>query len=195
MKKQIEKLNTIVAQATEVVRQGGIILYPTDTVWGLGCDATNEEAVRKLALLKGKGAHCAMLVLLAQDALLPSYVRTVPEIAYDLIDVAVRPLTIIYPDAKNLAPSLLASDGSIGIRITREEVSAALCTRLRVPLVSTSANFSGEPTPLCYREINPELIKQVDYVVPLRQEEAPVKTKPSEIIKVGVDGAVTLIRS
>lgn len=183
-----------VQEATEIMRQGGIILYPTDTVWGLGCDATNEEAVRKLIELKKRAVGKSMLVLIDGDAKLPSYVTEVPDIAYDLIDAAVRPLTIIYPHARNLAPSLLAQDGSIGIRITQEPFSQALCRQMRVPVVSTSANISGATTPRFFCEIASEVKEAVDYVVPVKQDDT-TPCQPSEIIKVEVGNLITLIRS
>ena len=177
-----------------MLRRGGVILYPTDTVWGLGCDATNSAAVRRLEEIKQRPAGQPMLLLLESEAKLPYYVQEVPPIAYDLIDAAVRPLTLIYPGARRIAPELPAADGSIGIRITREEVSAALCAALRAPLVSTSANISGHPTPQNFAQIEEELKAKVDYIVPLRQDE-PANPTPSEIIKIGTGGQVTLIRS
>ncbi len=186
-------LTTVVKETVSVLRSGGIVLYPTDTVWGLGCDATNEEAVQRLIRLKHRAQGKSMLVLLDSDAKLPSYVQEVPSIAYDLIDAAIRPLTLIYPGARNLAPSLIAPDGSIGIRITREKISQAICQQLRVPIVSTSANISGNQTPRFFSEIDPEVVTAVDYVVPLRQDDR-TPALPSEIIKLGVHNEVTLIR-
>ncbi len=186
-------LTTVVKETVSVLRSGGIVLYPTDTVWGLGCDATNEEAVQRLIRLKHRAQGKSMLVLLDSDAKLPSYVQEVPSIAYDLIDAAIRPLTLIYPGARNLAPSLIAPDGSIGIRITREKISQAICQQLRVPIVSTSANISGNQTPRFFSEVDPEVVTAVDYVVPLRQDDR-TSALPSEIIKLGVHNEVTLIR-
>ncbi|MDY6147441.1 MAG: L-threonylcarbamoyladenylate synthase [Porphyromonas sp.] len=186
-------MTTVVKETVSVLRSGGIVLYPTDTVWGLGCDATNEEAVQRLIRLKHRAQGKSMLVLLDSDAKLPSYVQEVPSIAYDLIDAAIRPLTLIYPGARNLAPSLIAPDGSIGIRITREKISQAICQQLRVPIVSTSANISGNQTPRFFSEIDPEVVTAVDYVVPLRQDDR-TSALPSEIIKLGVHNEVTLIR-
>jgi L-threonylcarbamoyladenylate synthase len=186
-------LTTVVKKTVSVLRSGGIVLYPTDTVWGLGCDATNEEAVQRLIRLKHRAQGKSMLVLLDSDAKLPAYVQEVPSIAYDLIDAAIRPLTLIYPGARNLAPSLIAPDGSIGIRITREKISQTICQQLRVPIVSTSANISGNQTPRFFSEIDSEVITAVDYVVPLRQDDR-TPALPSEIIKLGVHNEVTLIR-
>lgn len=180
-------------QACEVMQAGGIILYPTDTIWGIGCDATNAEAVQRVYELKRRADNKAMLVLIDSEAKLPAYVMEVPDIAWDLIAVADKPLTLIYPGARNLAANLVAEDGSIGIRITREEFSRRLCERFRKPLVSTSANLSGTPAAKCFREI-PEVIRQgVDYVVRYRQEET-TEAQPSNIIKLGLGGLFQVIR-
>ena len=136
-----------IKKACEIMQAGGLILYPTDTIWGIGCDATNEEAVRRVYELKKRADNKAMLVLLDSTAKLEAYVDNVPDIAWDLIEVADKPLTIIYSKGKNLAPNLLGENGSIGIRITREKFSHDLCEQFRKPLVSTSANVSGEPSP------------------------------------------------
>jgi L-threonylcarbamoyladenylate synthase len=179
--------------AVEVLRNGGLILYPTDTIWGIGCDATNKESVKKVYELKKRADSKSMLVLVEHDVRLNSYVQEVPEMAYDLIEISVKPLTIIYPEGKNLAPNLLAEDGSIGIRVTTEAFSRSLCQKFRKPLVSTSANVSGEPSPCNFGEISDEIIRGVDYVVRFRQDEVnnPV---PSGIIKLDVDGKVKVIR-
>ena len=182
-----------IREAVRVLRGGGVILYPTDTIWGIGCDATNEAAVKRVFEIKHRPTSKAMLLLIDSDAKLPGLVREVPSIAYDLIDVAVRPLTLIYPGARNVAPELIAEDGSVGIRITREPFSRALCRVAGVPLVSTSANVSGEPSASCYAEISAEILQAVDYIVPVRQEE-PSGAHASEIIAVGVDGSVKIIR-
>ena len=142
-----------IEKCLDILRQGGVILYPTDTIWGLGCDATNGAAIEKVYKIKQRSDSKAMLVLLENENLLPSYIKEVPEIAWDLIDVGEKPLTIIYPGAKNLAPNLIAEDGSIGIRITREEFTARLIQKFRKPIVSTSANISGEPAPANFGEI------------------------------------------
>ena len=136
-----------IKKACEVMAAGGIILYPTDTIWGIGCDATNEKAVQRVYELKRRTDNKAMLVLMDSEAKLDRYVSDVPDIAWDLISVSDKPLTIIYSSAKNLATNLLGADGSVGIRITNEEFSKKLCERFRKPLVSTSANVSGEPSP------------------------------------------------
>lgn len=180
-------------KAIEVLRKGGIILYPTDTIWGIGCDATNPEAVEKVYRIKRRAESKAMLVLMSGVAELERYVENVPEIAYDLIDVAVRPLTIIYDKAVGLASNLVAEDGSIGIRITQEAFSSQLCRRFRKPIVSTSANISGTSGPLGFRDIAPEIIDAVDYVVGYRQDET-VEAQPSSVIKLSESGVIKIIR-
>lgn len=182
-----------IKKACEVLRAGGLILYPTDTIWGIGCDATNEKAVEKVYALKQRLDRKAMLVLLDNPAMLTTYVDEVPDIAWDLIDVTDKPLTIIYSKGKNLANNLLAEDGSIGIRITQEEFSRKLCESFRKPLVSTSANVSGEPSPAVFNEIADSIKEGVDYVVRYRQEDMK-KAKPSGIIKLGSGGLFQVIR-
>ena len=180
-------------KACEVLRQGGLILYPTDTVWGIGCDATNEEAVRKVYALKQREDSKAMLVLVDNAVKVDFYVKDVPPVAWDLLEVATNPLTIIYSNARNLAPNLLAEDGSVGIRVTAEEFSQQLCFRFRKAIVSTSANISGEPSPRNFDEIS-ELVKQgVDYLVNYRQKDKS-KHKPSSIIKLDEKGTIEIIR-
>ena len=179
--------------ASEVLHRGGIIVYPTDTIWGIGCDATNDEAVRHVYALKQRTDHKAMLVLIDSPDKLNGYVSQVPDIAWDLIEVSDKPLTIIYPNAKNLAFNLLGEDGSVGIRITNEQFSHALCKLFRKPLVSTSANISGMPSPCLFSEIAENVKKGADYIVRYRQDET-VKVKPSGIIKLSEDGCVEIIR-
>ena len=186
-------MNEDIKRAIEVLREGGIILYPTDTIWGIGCDATNEEAVEKLYAIKQRDKSKSMLVLLDNPGRLQAYIQDVPDVAWDLIDLTDKPLTIIFNNAKNLAPNLINSDGSIGIRITTEDFSRNLCTRFRRPIVSTSANTAGQTAPLNFSDIDPEIIKQVDYVVKYRQEEAYNQT-PSSIIKLGSSGEIEIIR-
>lgn len=188
-----EELNQAVKQAVDVMRKGGIILYPTDTVWGLGCDATNEKAVAKIYEIKQRSDAKALITLTDNDNCLAYFMKEVPEIAYDLIECADKPLTIIYPNARNLATNLLAEDGSVGIRVTREEVSAAICQRMRTPIVSTSANISGQPTPHTFSEITDEVRQQVDYIIPLRQDDN-TPHEPSGIIKLFANGTFKIIR-
>jgi L-threonylcarbamoyladenylate synthase len=182
-----------VTKSCEVLQQGGLILYPTDTIWGIGCDATNEEAVRRVYSLKQRTDHKAMLVLIDCPAKLNGYVSEVPDIAWELIEVSDKPLTIIYPNAKNLAFNLLGEDGSVGIRITNERFSHELCKQFRRPLVSTSANISGLSSPALFGEI-PEAVKNgVDYAVRYRQNET-ARAKPSGIIKLSENGCIQIIR-
>lgn len=180
-------------EALRVLREGGVILYPTDTVWGIGCDATNEKAVAKVYEIKRRAESKSLILLVDHVGRVENYVVDMPEIAYDLLEVTDKPTTIIYDKAKNLPVSLVAEDGSIAIRITKEEFSNALCAAAHVPLVSTSANISGEPTPHNFNEISDEIIHAVDYVVEYRREEES-KAEPSAIIKIGKGGQVKVIR-
>ncbi len=180
-------------QALKVLRQGGVVLYPTDTVWGLGCDATNGSAVARIQAIKKRSDAKSMLVLLENPNLLSQYVAEIPEIAWDLIELADSPLTIVYPGGRNLASNLLAADGTIGIRITREPFVCSLIRGLRKPLVSTSANISGERAPESFQDITPAIRKSVDYIVRHRQGEI-FKGKPSGIIRLGPGGLVEIIR-
>jgi L-threonylcarbamoyladenylate synthase len=179
--------------ALEVLKNGGIILYPTDTIWGIGCDATNEEAVKRIYNIKRREDSKSMLVLMENPALLERYVDDVPEVAWDLVELTTTPLTVIYPNAKNLAKNLVASDGSIGIRFTKEAFTSQLIQRFRRPLVSTSANISGEKSPAFFGEISDEIKTQVDYIVSYRQDDL-VPAKPSRIIKLGPGGKIEIIR-
>lgn len=182
-----------IKKACQVMQDGGVILYPTDTIWGIGCDATNEEAVRRVYEIKHRADSKAMLVLVDSAVKVDFYVQDVPAVAWDLLDVADKPLTIIYSGARNLAPNLLAEDGSVGIRVTGEEFSKALCFRFRKAIVSTSANVSGQPSPRTFAEISDEIKNAVDYVVEARRTEAG-SARPSSIIKLGQGGEVKIIR-
>ena len=182
-----------ISKAVEVMNKGGVVLYPTDTIWGIGCDATNEEAVKRVFEIKRRNDAKALITLIDSEAKLEAYVSEVPEVAWQLIEVAERPLTIIYDGARNIAPNLLAEDGSVGIRITREEFSRNLCMRMRRPVVSTSANISGEPSPKNFSDISPEILAAVDYVCTSRREESQ-NPPASNIIKLGVGGEVKVIR-
>lgn len=186
-------MNQEITNALQVLTNGGVILYPTDTVWGLGCDATNEKAVKKVFEIKKRADTKAMLVLIDNPAKLQAYIAEVPDMAWDLIELTEKPLTIIYPDAKNLANNLISEDKTIGIRITTETFSKKLCERFRKPIVSTSANVSGEKTPSNYMEISEEIKKSVDYIVNYRQEETKLP-KPSSIIKLGIGNVIQIIR-
>ena len=182
-----------VKKACEVMQKGGVILYPTDTVWGIGCDATNEDAVRRVYEIKRRADSKAMLVLVDSEAKVDFYVKDVPVVAWDLIEMTTKPLTIIYDGARNLAPNLVAADGSVGIRVTAEAFSKELCFRFRKAIVSTSANISGEPAPAVFSEISEEIKQAVDYVVDFRRLEKG-HPKPSGIIKLGQGGLVKVIR-
>lgn len=182
-----------IKNAIEVMKQGGVILYPTDTVWGIGCDATNAEAVAKVYKIKKRDDSKALICLVDSDARLQRYVRNVPHVAWDILDIATKPTTIILDGAINLAPNLIAEDGSIALRITKEPFSHELCYRFQKPLVSTSANISGEPPAANYNDISQELLDAVDYVCFSRRQEHKPHT-PSSIIKLKEDGEVTIIR-
>ncbi|HSH51793.1 MAG TPA: L-threonylcarbamoyladenylate synthase [Bacteroidales bacterium] len=186
-------MNDEIKKALEVLKKGGIILYPTDTIWGIGCDATNEKAVERIYQIKQRNVQKGMLILLDNAGKIPSYVREVPEIAWDLIDLADKPLTIIFPQAKNLAKNLVANDGSIGIRITNEPFTQKLIERFRKPIVSTSANLSGEKAPGNFSAINPQIFDLVDYIVQWRQDDYTLAS-PSGIIKLSVNGEIEVIR-
>lgn len=184
-------------EAVRVLREGGVIVYPTDTVWGIGCDATNEEAVRKIYTLKHRADTKSMLVLLDAPGKLQGYVEEIPEAAWDLLectsDGTQRPMTIIYPNARNLAKNLIAEDGSVGIRITGEAFSKALCERLKRPIVSTSANISGEPTAKNFSQISQQVLAQADYVCQYRRDDEEEK-QPSSIVKLGLHNEIQIIR-
>ncbi|MDD6007989.1 MAG: L-threonylcarbamoyladenylate synthase [Prevotellaceae bacterium] len=182
-----------IRNAVEVMRKGGVILYPTDTVWGIGCDATNAEAVARVYEMKKRADSKALICLVDSDARLQRYVKKVPNVAWELLDCADKPTTVILDGAVNLAPNLIAEDGSIALRITQEAFSKELCYRFQKAIVSTSANISGEPTAQNYCDISKEIIDAVDYVCwTRRQEHKP--HKPSSIIKLGLGGEVEIIR-
>ena len=185
--------NEEIKKAVEVMRNGGVILYPTDTIWGIGCDATNEEAVKKVYEIKKRADSKALICLVDSEAKIDFYVKDVPPVAWDLIELSTKPLTVIYDGARNLAPNLLAEDGSVGIRVTNEEFSKQLCFRFRKAVVSTSANISGEPSPKSFTDITDEIKNAVDYIVGVRQNEKG-GVKPSSIIKLGAGGVVQVIR-
>ena len=178
--------------ATKILEDGGVTLYPTDTVWGLGCDACNEKAVRKIFELKRRNDDRSMLVL-ADETMLAEYLVDVPEIARSLTAAADKPLTVIYPRATGLAQGVAANDGTVGVRIPKHEFCLGLLRRLKRPLVSTSANVAGAPAPRSFDEIASEIIDGVDFVVP-QECEGETTGKPSAIIKLGTNGEVTVIR-
>lgn len=185
--------NEDIKQACEVMQRGGVILYPTDTIWGIGCDATNEAAIQRVYEIKQRADSKALIVLTDSEPKVEFYVTEVPDTAWQLLDVAVKPLTLIYPGARNLAPNLLAEDGSIAIRITKETFSQQLCRRFKKAIVSTSANISGAPSPHNFSEISDEIKNAVDYIVKARQDETG-NSLPSSIIKLEANGTIKIIR-
>ena len=182
-----------IKKAIEVMRKGGIILYPTDTVWGIGCDATNADAVAKVYKLKRRDDSKALICLVDSEDRLQRYVRNVPQVAWQLLEAVTKPTTLILDNAVNLASNLIAEDGSIGMRITNEPFSKELCYRFQKAIVSTSANISGEPAAQNYRDISQEVLNGVDYVCFARRQEHEPHT-PSSIIKLSKDGTVNIIR-
>jgi L-threonylcarbamoyladenylate synthase len=178
----------------KVLKSGGIILYPTDTIWGIGCDACNTTAVQKVYELKKRSDTKSMLVLVDQDFRISSYVKEIPEVAWELLDVSDKPMTIIYPGAKNLANNLIAEDGTIGIRVSKDPFNQDLIRKFGRPLVSTSANISGTTSPSHFSEISKDIIQNVDFVVKYRQDEISNGSGASSIIKLGVGGEIQIIR-
>lgn len=190
---QKQQMHNDLRQALEVLHRGGVILYPTDTVWGIGCDATNPEAVQRVYAIKQRTDSKALITLVDSPAKIQAHVAEMPDVAWDLIDVAVKPLTIIYDGARHLAPNLLAEDGSIAMRVTSEAFSQMLCMRFKKPIVSTSANISRAPTPATFAEIDERIKQAVDYICTTRQDDRSIAS-PSSIIKLGVGGEVKIIR-
>ncbi len=184
-------MTAIINEAVEVLRNGGVILYPTDTIPGVGCDATNEEAVSKIFDIKNRPAQKSMILLVNSDAMLQKYVAEVPEMAWDIIDLSEKPTTIIYPKGVNLPDICLAEDKSIGIRMIKTGYLFQLIQKLGKPLVATSANFSDEPNPNTIEEINPLLAKKVDFIVNLPSES---NNRASAIIKLELNGEFKIIR-
>ena len=182
-----------IQKAVEVLRQGGTILYPTDTIWGIGCDATNPEAVRRVFEIKQRSDSKALICLVDSPGRLQRYVRHVPDVAWDIIDLATKPITVILNGANGLAPNLLAKDGSVGLRVTSEVFSHTLCYRFQKAIVSTSANISGLPAPQTFADIDPAIISVVDYVCLSRQRDTS-RHEPSSVIKLTPTGVVTVIR-
>ncbi|MDD7884994.1 L-threonylcarbamoyladenylate synthase [Flavivirga sp. 57AJ16] len=178
--------------ALDILKNGGLILYPTDTVWGIGCDATNPKAVKKIYELKQREDSKALICLVADDRMLKKYVKRIPEVALNIIEISEKPTTIIYDDAQNLATNLIAEDGTIAIRIPNDEFCYQLSRKLNTAIVSTSANISGQATPKSFKEISQEVVKGVDYVVNLQREK--ICNKPSSIIKLSNSGIVKIIR-
>lgn len=182
-----------IRRAIEVMNKGGIILYPTDTIWGLGCDATNADAVRRIYEIKQRTDAKALISLVDSETKVQFYVKEVPEVAWDVMELSERPMTVVFDGGRNLAANLLADDGSVAIRITKEAFSKELCMRMKRAIVSTSANISGQPAPRCFSEISEEIKAAVDYICTSRQDEPPTQMA-SSIIKLGAGGEVTIIR-
>ena len=186
MKEEIQK-------CIKVLNDGGIILYPTDTLWGIGCDATNEEAVKRVYKFKQREDSKNMIVLVANDGMLEKYVKEVPELTWDIIDIAEKPTTIIYENGKNLAKNVLAENGSIAIRLIKEGFAHQLAYNFRKPIVSTSANISETPTPLSFDEVSNEIKEHVDFIVDSKFDTG--NKQPSSILKLGIKGDVEIIRN
>lgn len=185
MKEEIQK-------ALDCVRNGGVLLYPTDTIWGLGCDPANDSAIQKICAIKQRDESKHFIILVNSDAMLERYVEKVPEICYDLLDMAENPLTIVYPGGKNVSKKILAEDGSIAIRKTSNPFCSALIQQLKHGLVSTSANISGQPFSGKFSDIDSSILEKADYVVNLNHNDQP--GKPSQIIKIGLKGELQIIR-
>ena len=186
MEKEIDK-------AIEVLKKGGTILYPTDTIWGIGCDATNSKAVQKVLKIKNRLKNFSFIILVEKDRRISDYVEQVPEITWDLLSGFELPVTVIYPKAKNLAKNVMAKDGSIAIRVVKYEFCQRLIAKFGKPIVSTSANISGEHPPVMFKDISDELKKEVDYVVQIHREKLS-KVKASTIIKIKLNGEFDIIR-
>ena len=186
-------MKEFIDEALKVLKAGGVILYPTDTVWGLGCDATNSAAVQRIFSIKRRSEAKSLVLLAADLDMVARHVRQIPSIAIDLVEVNDAPMTIVYPGAEGLAPEVVAEDGSVGIRIPMHEFCRELLRRFRKPLVSTSANISGEPAPAGYRDIAPEILSAADWCAP-RRFEAGATGRASQIIKLGLRGEVEIIR-
>lgn len=184
-----------VIKAAQVIKEGGVILYPTDTVWGIGCDATNENAVAKIFEIKQRGESKSLVTLVSDIDMLARYVKEIPPIALELIEVNDSPMTIIYPDACNLAPNVVAEDGSAGIRIPMNEFCKQLCYKLKRAIVSTSANISGEAAPNSFEDISRQIKESVNHIVSPTMEESNSTHKASQIIKVKHNGEIQIIRA
>jgi L-threonylcarbamoyladenylate synthase len=186
------EINEEVHKAHEIIKEGGIILYPTDTVWGIGCDATNAEAVAKIYKLKKRAETQSMIVLMNGDKMMYNVFKEIPDVAWQIIELSENPTTVILDKPRNVAANLIAPDNTLGIRIVKEPFCFKLLEKMKKPLVSTSANISGQTTPKSFKEISPEIIKGVDYIVNLDRDK--IAGKPSTIIKLTNDSQVKVIR-
>ena len=187
------KMNKEIENSLSTLKRGGTILYPTDTVWGIGCDATNADAIDKIYQLKQRHESKALICLVSDFKMLNQFVESVPEVAYDILKYAAKPTTIVYDDPIRVAENLVAEDNTLAIRVVRDPFCQKLIRKLKRPLVSTSANISGRPSPRSRREIDAEILEGVDYVVNLQEQRK--NAAPSAIIKIGNDGSVRVIRS
>lgn len=185
-------INTEVHNAFEVIKNGGIILYPTDTVWGIGCDATNEDAIKKIYALKQRDDSKSMIVLMNGEKMMYNVFKEIPDVAWEILDLSEKPTTLILDNPRNVASNIIAEDKTLGVRLVKEPFCFKLMERMKKPLVSTSANISGNVTPKTFKEISPEIIKGVDYVVNLQHDK--VCKNPSTIIKLSLDNQVKIIR-
>ncbi|MGB7842186.1 MAG: L-threonylcarbamoyladenylate synthase [Salinimicrobium sp.] len=188
----MDNYNQEISEALNVLKKGGIILYPTDTIWGIGCDATNADAIDRIYALKKRSETKAMICLVSDFKMLNQYVEEVPEVAYDILKYASKPTTIVYDKPIRIAENLVGTEDTLGIRVTKDKFCQPLIRKLKRPLVSTSANISGQPSPQTFAEISQEILKGVDYVVNLQQSKKA--TKPSAIIKLSNDGKVEVLR-
>lgn len=186
--------NIDIQNAVKVLREGGVILYPTDTIWGIGCDATNPEAVKKVYEIKKRDDSKALICLVDSDARIQRYVRNVPDVAWDILELATKPTTVILEGVNGLAENLMGEDNSVGFRITQEEFSKQICYKFQNPVVSTSANISGEPSAQTFKQISQEIIDAVDYVCSFRRGDN-TKHQPSSIIRLKKNSEVQIIRN
>ncbi len=186
-------MNKEIDNAISVLNDGGLILYPTDTLWGIGCDATNEKAVQKIYTLKQRIDSKALICLAANDFMLEKHIKKVPDVAYELMDLSTKPITIIYDQPIGVAKNLIATDNTLGVRVASDKFCKYLINKFKKPIVSTSANISGQPAPKTYAEISNSILKGVDYVVDLQQNHTTGEA--STIIKLSNDGTVKVIRN
>lgn len=182
-----------VDKAVEIIEQGGTVVYPTDTIWGIGCDATNEEAIKKIYAIKQRPESKSLVILVDSDLRLERHIKEVPEVAWQIIEQSNRPITLVLDGAMGIAKNAIAADGSVAIRVCEDPFCKALIKKLRRPIVSTSANLSGQPSPQLFSDIHKDILGAVDYVVNLRQEEQ-TRATASSIIKLGLNGEINIIR-
>lgn len=187
------EIKDAISEAVEHLHNGGIILFPSDTIWGLSCDATNTEAVDRLIQLKGRAQHKSFIVLVNSDRMINQCIKDTPEVAWDMIDYTTTPLTLVLDGGQFIAPNAINQDGSLGIRKVQQGAINSLLSQFRKPIISTSANFSGKPSALTFQEIDPELKKLVDYIFPLEQK-SKTKSQASKIVRIRSNGEVEILR-